>query len=61
MIGYNLVRAAMLVSALKFHLCPTRLSFTGAMQALEEFASCIRYCSGRYAEQWESLLKRSQS
>ena len=57
MIGYNLVRAAMLVSALKFHLCPTRLSFTGAMQALEEFASCIRHCSGRYAEQWESLLK----
>ena len=57
MIGYNLVRAAMLVSALKFHLCPTQLSFTGAMQALEEFASCIRHRSGRYAEQWESLLK----
>ena len=42
---------------LKFHLCPTQLSFTGAMQALEEFASCIRHRSGRYAEQWESLLK----
>lgn len=57
MIGYNLVRAAMLVSALKFHLCPTQLSFTGAMQALEEFASCIRHRSGCYAEQWESLLQ----
>ncbi|WP_436714521.1 IS4 family transposase [Roseiconus lacunae] len=57
MIGYNLVRAAMLASALKFHLCPTRLSFTGAMQALEEFASCIRLRSGRSAEQWESLLE----
>jgi hypothetical protein len=57
MIGYNLVRAAMLVSALKFHLCPTQLSFTGAMQAVEEFASCIRHRSGRYAEQWESLLQ----
>ena len=42
---------------LKFHLCPTQLSFTGAMQALEEFASCIRHRSGRYAEQWESLLQ----
>lgn len=57
MIGYNLVRAAMLASALKFHLCPTRLSFTGAMQAVEEFASCIRLRSGRHAEQWDSLLK----
>ena len=57
MIGYNLVRAAMLVSALKFQLCPTRLSFTGAMQSLEEFASCIRLRSGRFAEQWENLLE----
>ncbi len=57
MIGYNLVRAAILASALKFHLCPTRLSFTGAMQAVEEFASCIRLRSGRFTEQWESLLE----
>jgi len=57
MIGYNLVRAVMLASALRFQLCPTELSFTGAMQSLEEFASCIRLRSGRYAEQWESLLK----
>ena len=57
MIGYNLVRAAMLAAALKFQLCPTRLSFTGAMQAVEEYASCIRLRSGRFAEQWESLLE----
>lgn len=57
LIGYNVVRAAMLASALRFQLCPTRLSFTGAMQALEEFASCIRLRSGRRHEQWENLLK----
>lgn len=57
MIGYNLVRAAMLASALKFHTCPTRLSFTGAMQALEEYASGLRLCPGHRHEQWECLLK----
>jgi len=57
MIGYNLVRAAMLASALKFRLCPSRLSFTGAMQALEEFASSLRLQSGRRNEQWENLLE----
>ena len=57
MIGYNLIRAAMLASALKFDLCPARLSFTGAMQAVEEFASCIRLRSGRFTEQWEGLLE----
>ncbi len=56
MIGYNLVRAAMLASALKYDLCPIQLSFTGTMQAVEEFASCIRLRSGRRAEQWDSLL-----
>ena len=57
MIGYNLVRAAMLASALKFRLCPSRLSFTGAMQALEEFASSLRLQSGRRSEQWANLLE----
>lgn len=56
MIGFNLVRAAMLASALKFGLCPSRLSFTGAMQALEEFASCLRLRSGRKDQQWDNLL-----
>ena len=57
MIGFNLVRAAMLASALKFKLCPSRLSFTGAMQAVEEFASSLRLQSGRRAEQWANLLE----
>ncbi len=56
-IGYNLVRAAMLASALKFHLCPNQLSFTGAMQALGEFASCVCLRSGRQSEQWENMLE----
>ena len=46
MIGYNLVRCAILASALKFALRPSQLSFTGAMQALEEFAASLRLGSG---------------
>lgn len=57
MIGYNLVRAAMLASALRFDLCPTQLSFTGALQAVEEFAASLRLGSGRRAEQWDNLLE----
>jgi putative transposase len=57
MIGYNLVRAAILASALTYQRCPSELSFTGAMQAVEEFASVLRLRSGRRIEQWESLLE----
>ncbi|WP_052031446.1 IS4 family transposase [Novipirellula maiorica] len=57
MIGFNLVRAAMLASALKFNLCPANISFTGTMQALEEFAACLRLRSGRTAQQWDNLLE----
>jgi putative transposase len=57
MIGYNLVRSAMLASALRFGLCPSRLSFTGAMQAVEEFANGLRLRSGRQSEQWDNLLE----
>jgi len=42
MIGYNLVRAAIVATALRFALCPSQLSFTGAMQAVEEFAASLR-------------------
>lgn len=42
LIEYNLVRRAMLASALKFQMNPSQLSFSGAMQALEEFASSLR-------------------
>ncbi|WP_404306171.1 IS4 family transposase [Neorhodopirellula lusitana] len=57
MIGYNLVRCAILASALRFDICPTRLSFTGAMQAIEESAASIRLRSGRLEEQWNNLLE----
>jgi hypothetical protein len=57
MIGYNLVRCTMLASALRFGLCPSQLSFTGAMQAVEEFAATLRLGSGRREEQWDNLLK----
>ena len=56
LIGYNLVRAAMLASALKFRLCPSHLSFTGAMQAVDEFAGVRRLCSGREDDHWPTLL-----
>ncbi len=57
LIGYNLIRASMVASALRFNLKPTRLSFTNAMQALEDFAASIRLRSGRIAAQWSTLLK----
>ena len=57
LIGFNLVRATILASALKYGLSPTTLSFTGAMQALDEFAACLRLRSGRSNTQWESLLE----
>lgn len=56
LIGYNLVRAAILACALRFDMCPSRLSFTGAMQAVEEFAATLRLRSGGRDEQWENLL-----
>jgi len=57
LIGYNLIRAAMLASALKFRLSPTRLSFTGAMRAVEEFAASLRLSGMRHAQHWHSLLE----
>ncbi|WP_419195312.1 transposase [Novipirellula herctigrandis] len=57
MIGYNLVRSAMLASALRFNVCPTRLSFTGAMQALEEYAASLRLGASRRNQQWDNLLE----
>lgn len=57
MIGYNLVRCAMLASALTFDSRPWQLSFTGAMQALEEFAASLRLASQPSDQQWHNLLK----
>ena len=57
LISYNLVRTAMVASALRFVIAPAKLSFTGAMQALEEFAATLRLHSGRQSEQWDNLLE----
>ena len=57
LISYNLVRAAMVASALRFVIEPEKLSFTGAMQALEEFAATLRLQSGRQSTQWNNLLQ----
>ncbi len=57
LIGYNLIRAAMLASALRFRLSPTCLSFTGALQAIGDFASTIRVRAGRIEKQWWHVLK----
>lgn len=57
LIGYNLVRAAMLATALKFRLPPWRLSFTGAMQAIEEFAAALRWNPKQQEDQWANVLQ----
>lgn len=57
LIGYNLIRAAMIASALRYKWKPTRLSFTNAMQALEDFASSVRLQSSRLKDQWNALLQ----
>ncbi|QDV63625.1 hypothetical protein Mal65_27700 [Crateriforma conspicua] len=57
MMGTPRSRPAMIASALKFGLSPTRLSFTGAMQALKEIAGSPRFGGGGSRQQWENLLE----
>ncbi|WP_146535374.1 hypothetical protein [Rubripirellula reticaptiva] len=57
LIGYDLARAAMLASALKFRLCSTQRSFTGSLQELREIAWHIKLRPGRLPEQRDSLLE----
>ncbi|WP_372725545.1 IS4 family transposase [Novipirellula sp.] len=56
MIGYNLVRAAMLASALRFNLLPSQISFTGTMEAIEEFAASLRDQTSHRTALWKNLL-----
>jgi hypothetical protein len=56
LIGCNLFRTAMLASVLRYRLSPTRLSVTGVMQAIEEFASTLRVRAGRIERQWWNVL-----
>ncbi len=57
LIGGTPIWAAMIVSTLKFDLSPTRLSFTGTMQAQDEFAASLRLGAGRFQKQGEHLLE----
>ncbi|PQO28701.1 hypothetical protein [Blastopirellula marina] len=57
LISDNIVRAAMVASALKFQRCPNKLSFTRALQAIDQFAAYLRRRSGRYLEPWECVLR----
>jgi len=57
LLGYNLVRAAIIASALKFQLCPNNLSFTGAMPELEEFTTTLRTKAGKREQHWDNLLE----
>ncbi|WP_236696780.1 IS4 family transposase [Rhodopirellula islandica] len=57
MIGYNLVRSAILAASLRFDRCPSKLSFTGAMQSLEDYGNYLRLGSGEPDKQWSSMLK----
>ncbi|WP_145122992.1 transposase [Rosistilla oblonga] len=57
LIGYNLVRASMIASSLRYSWKPTRLSFTNAMQALEEFLAVIRLQAHRVIDQWNTLMQ----
>lgn len=57
LVGYNLVRAAMVASALRFGLSPSRLSFKGALQALNSFANALATGTRRKREHWASTLK----
>lgn len=56
LIGYNIVHAAIIAAALKFQRCLNKLSFTGTLQAIEEFASYLRRRASRYLEHWECVL-----
>ena len=56
LIAYNLVRAAMLHSARSSGLSPTQLSFTAALQALEEYATARRLGAGSAQSQWQNLI-----
>ena len=57
MIGYNLVRASMVACSLRSRRSVEQLSFTNAMQVLEEFANCLRLKLPRVRDQWKLLLE----
>jgi hypothetical protein len=57
MIGYNIVRATMAASALTTGVAPHLISFTGAMQAIDEFAASLRYRTQDKLRRWQQMLE----
>ncbi|QDV63767.1 hypothetical protein Mal65_29130 [Crateriforma conspicua] len=57
LIGGTPIRAAMIASTSKLRISPTRLNFTGAMQALEKFAASLRLGGGRFQQRRENPLE----
>jgi putative transposase len=57
MLAYNLVRSAILESALIFDKRPRQLSFTGAMQAMNAFLSAVAAQGSNLEAQYQNMLK----
>lgn len=57
LIAYNIVRAAIVQAASVFGYLPAQLSFTAAMQAVEEYAAARRLGAGPVQPQCENLLQ----
>jgi putative transposase len=57
MLAYNLVRSAIVESALVFDMRPRQLSFTGAMQAMNAFLSAVAAQGSNLEAQYQNMLK----
>lgn len=57
MLAYNLVRSAIVESALIFDKRPRQLSFTGAMQAMNAFLSAVAARGSNLEAQYQNMLK----
>ena len=57
MLAYNLVRSAIVESALIYDKRPRNLSFTGAMQAMNAFLSAVAAQGSNLEAQYQNMLK----
>lgn len=57
MLAYNLVRSAIVESALIFGMRPRQLGFTGAMQAMNAFLSAVAAQGSNLEAQYQNMLK----
>lgn len=57
MLAYNLVRSAIVESALIYDKRPRQLSFTGAMQAMNAFLSAVAAQGSNLEAQYQNMLK----